>query len=103
VHYISKRHPTSRQPKNLKRIGLKSEAEARRVERELVIQLEESFKESIMTTWPRLAGQFMESKRLSDWSEKTFENCKLCLEAHTFEKWKARRIDEITPQAKGHF
>ena len=96
--YFSRRHPKTRQPKSLKRIGLKSQAEAKRVERELVVQLEESFKETIMLTWPKLAAQFMESKRLSDWSEKTFENCKLCLEAHTFEKWKGRRIDEITPQ-----
>lgn len=92
------RHPITRVPKTLRRINLKSEAEAKRVEKELVMLVRQSHKDTIVPTWPKLAGSYMESKKLCDWNEKTYQNCKLILEAHTFEKWKSRRIDSITPQ-----
>ena len=94
---FSKRHPATRQPKSLRRIGLKSKSEAKRVERELIITIENSFKEDTGLKWPELAKMYMDDKRLSDWTEKTYENCKICLEAHTFADWKDRFIDSISP------
>ena len=96
--FFCKRHPISRQPKNFKRIGLKSEAEAKRVERELVVLLDRAFEEKTYPMWPKLVHEYMASKRLNEWTEKTTENCRLCLEAHTFEVWKTRRINSITSQ-----
>jgi len=96
--FHSKRHPITRKPRGLKRIGLKSEAEAKRVEKELIAQLEVALTDKIIPTWPEAASNYMEAKRLVDWTEKTYENCRLCLEAHTFEAWKSRRINSITPQ-----
>lgn len=95
---MCKRHPITGQPKSLQRIGLKSEAEAKRVQRELVGQIERSFQETVMPTWTKLTTEYMQSKRNTDWSEKTFENCKLCLEAHTYDLWKGCRVDSITTQ-----
>lgn len=98
IAHFSKRHPLTGQPKSLRRIHLKSEAEAKRVERELIAQIERSFHESVVPTWQDLVNEFMEFKRNNDWSEKTFQSCKLCLESHTFEVWATRTIDAITTQ-----
>ncbi len=92
------RHPITRVPKTLRRKNLKSEAEAKRVEKELVGKVKQALLETVIPTWPKLATAYMDSKRLCDWNEKTYQNCKICLEAHTFEKWKNKRIDTITPQ-----
>lgn len=89
------RHPLTRVPKTLRKTGLKSEAEARRTEKELVVRVRNFFTETTIPTWPKLVIEYLESKLICDWTEKTYQNCKICLEAHTFEKWKSRRIDSI--------
>jgi integrase len=94
--FFSKRHPITKQPRGLKRIGLDSKAEAIKVERELVIQLEKSILETTVPIWPKMVKEYLESKSLCDWTQKTLQNAKFCLEAHTFEKWKLRRVDSIT-------
>lgn len=95
---VAKRHPITRQPKCLRRINIKSEAEAKRVEKELIIQLEKSLYDKVCPTWGKLLTEYLESKKLCDWTEKTYQNSKVCLEAHTVERWKTRRIELITPQ-----
>jgi integrase len=94
----SERHPITRIPKMLRRKGLKSEAEAKRVERNLVVEVRVYFSETSVPTWPKLVAEYTEAKLIGDWTEKTFQNCKICLEAHTFENWKSRRIDMVTPK-----
>ncbi len=96
--FFSKRHPITNQPRSLKRIGLNSKAEALRMERQLIVQLEQIFLEQSVPTWPKMVTEYFESKRMCDWTEKTLQNAKLCLEAHTFDKWKFRRVDSISAQ-----
>lgn len=92
----SKRHPKTRAPRSLKRIGLKSEAEARRTEKKLIAQLERTFQEAVVPTWSRLVAEFMNHKLMHDWTDKTFQNCKLNLDAHTMELWGNRLVDSIS-------
>lgn len=94
--YFSKRHPITRQPRSLKRVGLKSKTEAIRAEREMVVQLQQAFLETTIPPWPKVVAEYFESKRMCDWTEKTLQNARISLEAHTFEKWARRRIDSIT-------
>ncbi len=93
----SERHPVTKTPKTLRRKNIKTEAEARRCEKDLALQITQAFHDQIVPMWPTLVGQYLESKSLVDWSGKTHQNAKLILEAHTFEKWKRRRVDSITP------
>lgn len=92
----SKRHPITKEPKSLKRIGIPTKAEAKRVHSELVIQLHESLKEEIIPKWKDLVPEFINSCRERGLGPHTIENYELCLNAHTFKMWGERMIDTIT-------
>ena len=92
----SKRHPKTRMPYSRKKINLKSEAEARRTERQMVAELELKFQEQVVPKWFALVQEFMESKLISDWTQKTYQNCQFNLNAHTIPIWGDRLIDSIT-------
>ncbi len=94
--FFSKRHPLTRQPKSLKRINLRSQAEAQRVERELIVQIEQSFTEDTTPTWRAILPKFYSSCLERGLMGKTVENYRLGLEAHTLKDWGHRRIDSIT-------
>lgn len=95
--WYQKRHPIKRAPRKLFRTNLKSKNEAMRVEKELIVQLEESFKEQTVPTWQNLLKEFFNAKSLSDWGPKTLEDGQFMLDAHTMSKWGKRRLDSISP------
>ena len=94
--YFSKRHPVTKQPKSYQRIGLRSKAQAIKVERELIAKIETYFQNKIIPTWAKLLEEYFDAKSLSDWNLKTLQDAQLCLNAHTLEAWKLRRVDSIT-------
>jgi integrase len=96
IAFFSKRHPITRQPKSLKRINLKSQAEALRVERELVVEIEKSFVEDIMPKWKVAVETWCEAAVERGLTLRTVENYKLGLVAHTYGDWAHRKIDSIT-------
>lgn len=96
IAFWSERHPITRIPKSRRIKHLKSEAEAKRVERKLIHEIKNSFAEVITPTFRATAEEFLESKRLSDWTEKTYQNARICLEAHTFDDFGNRKIDSIS-------
>ena len=96
AHY-SKRHPLTRQPKTLKRINIKSRAEARKVEEELILKVHESFKKQEVPSWHRCIEEFIQFSRDNGLTLKTIENRELCLKAHTLNDWGKRTIDTIQP------
>ncbi|MGE0525674.1 MAG: tyrosine-type recombinase/integrase [Bdellovibrionales bacterium] len=96
--YWSQRHPITREPKSLRRRHLRSEADAKRTERELMRLIEQAFNEDVVPRWPKVVNEYLESKRLYDWTEKTLQNARLCLGAHTLEQWKCKRVSEISPK-----
>jgi integrase len=93
---FSKRHPTTRKPISIQRKGIKTQAEARRVERDLVLEMDKKLKKVTVPCWKEVVLNYIESLANSDVSKKTVETYKLCLEAHTFPVWGDRLIDEIT-------
>ena len=95
---FSKRHPTTRQPKTLRRKLIKSKVEAQRVYTELVLKVEEALKEPSSDgslLYRDLLQLFFKSLEERDYTMKTVENYKLCLNAHT-SKWFTRPISTIT-------
>lgn len=93
---VSKRHPKTRQPKSKRRIGVATEAQARRVEKELYAQLLDELNRQVIPTWRRCLAEFIEHFKTRDISLKTVENYRLCLESHTVPLWGDRLVNTIT-------
>ncbi len=94
--YFCKRHPITRKPVNARKRGMKSEAEAKRAERELIAQVERKLHESIIPTWAATLDRFLENCRDRGLTEHTIHDYETSLKAHTLETWGNRCIDEIT-------
>ena len=95
---VSKRHPKTRQPKSKRRIGIETEAKAKRVERDLYLELEDELKRQIIPTWKKCVQEFIKEFSVRDISMKTVDNYRLCLEGHTFELWGERLVTSINEQ-----
>lgn len=94
--FYSKRHPVTRKPISISRKGFKTKAEALRIEKELVIEMDYKLKKVTVPYWREVVFKYIESLANSDVSKKTVDTYRLCLEAHTFHIWGERLIDEIT-------
>jgi site-specific recombinase XerD len=93
---ISKRHPITRKPISIIRKGLKSKTEASRCEKQLVIEMDKKLKKINAPTWQEVVKQYLVDLSQRDFSQKTVENYKLCIEAYTTSDWGDRLVDEIT-------
>jgi integrase len=93
---FSKRDPRTRVPKTLKRIGIKTKAEAQRVYDELAHKVIRSFEEQHggRIKYVDLRSKFYESLQQRDLFQSTVDNYKNCLEAHTA-IWDNRSIESI--------
>lgn len=91
----SKRHPVTRVPVGLRRKGIKSQVEAMRVEKELVLQVEDRLKAVVVPKWGGLVEGYIDFCRLSGMMQKTVYNRQKCLQAWT-SGWNDRFIDAIT-------
>lgn len=94
AHY-GKRHPKTKKPVTLRRKHLKSEAEARRVERELVLLIEERMKAVVLPRWGTFVDEYLAFCRLDGMKEKTIYNRQVCLKASTAD-WNDRFLDAIS-------
>lgn len=97
VAYYSKRHPITKIPKSLKIKGLKSLAEARRTEADLIIKINKSFEAPPpgTTVYAKLLDRFEHSLIERDLSKNTIDNYMTCLRLHT-KMWNSRPIDTIS-------
>lgn len=95
VYY--KRHPITRVPMRSVRVGIKSEAEAKRVFAELVVTVENRLQDSAVPRWQSFLDQFEIRAREpnSTLSEKTLRDMMFTLRAHT-KGWATKPIDKIT-------
>jgi integrase len=96
--YFGKRHPITREPISLRRRRLKSKTEAKRVERELIAELELALHEKVVPKWTPLVEEYRKVSLEKGMTGKTVENYYLCLKAHTFEAWSNRTVDAITTE-----
>ena len=91
----SRRHPVTREPKNLRRQGIKTKCEAERVHRELIVKMSDKFNEVIDPFWSDVVGKFLINFSNRGVANNTLINYRSSLEVHTFEKWGRRRINTI--------
>lgn len=91
----AKRNPITKEPISLKRIGLRSRAEALRIERELIVQVEDRIRAKIIPSWAKLIEMWEEDARNRGLTLKTIENYLYSLKAYTFDKWGQRTVDRI--------
>ena len=96
--WYSKRHPVTRKPVQLRRAGIKSKAEAKQAETELIIAVEDKIRRKILPSWSELAHSYCKHMVEEGLSVKATEGCFLCLQAHTFADWGNRLVDNITTQ-----
>lgn len=94
----SRRHPITKKPVSIIRKNIKSKALALKLEKQLVLEMDQKLKKVIMPTWDSLLKAFINDFSKRDISKKTVECYEMCLVAHTKESWGRRFVDEITPQ-----
>jgi integrase len=94
--FYAKRHPTTRTPVCLRRVGLKDEREARLMERKLIIEIQERLETVLNPTWRAVVEKYLIFARDDGSTERTIYDYQTGLEAYTMEKWAKRRIDSIT-------
>lgn len=91
----SKRHPETRKPLSIIRKGMKSRAEALRVEKQLVLEMEVKLKRIVVPNWGTLLDLYIIDLESRDISKRTVESHSLCLRLHTIPIWGELMIDEI--------
>lgn len=94
----AKRHPITRQSIVLRRKGIVSKAEAKRVHEDLIVKVNEKIKKAVTPTWKALCERYLEQCRNSGYVETTIHSYSTCLQAHTYPIWENRFIDSITTQ-----
>ncbi len=97
--FFSKRHPSRKiPPVSLRRKGFRTQAEARRAERDLVAEVELRLHRKVVPAWSNLINSWQEDALNRGLSKKTIQNYILNLKAYTLPKWEDRLIDSISTQ-----
>jgi len=103
--FYSKKHPITKIPvgtrrktvmKNGKKQPIRSLADAKRVEVEIIAFVLDKIKKQIIPIWSKVVEEFVSSLIKGDYSRKTIDTYSLCLNAHTLKEWGDRTVDEIT-------
>lgn len=95
----SKRHPETRKPISIIRKGIKTKAEAGRVEKQLVLEMEHKLRKILSPTWSHLIDLYVNDLSQRDVSKRTVESYGSCLKAHTLPDWSEKLIDDIQASA----
>ena len=98
IVWYSKRHPVTGAPIQLRRSGAKTKAEAKKVEAQLIIEVEDKVRRKVVPSWSNLVDDYRQHIMEKRFTKRTTESCYLCLHAHTFEDWGDRIVDTITSQ-----
>jgi integrase len=94
--FFSKRHPITRVPVTRRRRGMKTQAQAKRMERELIAEVEMMLHKEITPSWGEMVERFLEHCRERGLTEHTIHDYGTSLKAHTLDSWGTRPIDSIT-------
>lgn len=96
--WFIKRHPDTGKPVIIRRTGLKSENEAKKVEKNLVLFVDEKIQKQIIPAWGEVVSAYLENCKKRGLAEKSIYNMGHCLRAATSPKFWLRRIDRITTE-----
>lgn len=92
----SKRHPKTNQPVSLRRVGIDSEARARKVLEEIRLTVHLKLKEVLCPRWPKLIDEYFEDIKQTDLRNQTLYSREKMLRAYTLPKWEKKFTSEIT-------
>lgn len=92
----SRRHPLTKQSRNIRRVGIKTKADAQKTYRLIKNELLRKFYDTSFPYWVEVVERFITHFINSGMANNTVINYKTTLKAHTFDKWKHKRINEIT-------
>jgi integrase len=99
---VSQRHPMTRQSRNLRRIRdydghpITSLAQAEAMLSHMRRELRERIKNNPFPYWKDIVKEFAENMRISGYIFETVKNYETSLAKHTYERWKFKKINEIT-------
>ena len=91
----SKRHPITKKPYTAKRVGIKTESEAKKVFKDLIIAVEKHFTEKRNPRWPEFLDEYFEHLLQVDITNTTRYNREKLLRFHTLEAWQYKTVDQI--------
>ena len=80
--FYCKRHPQSKKPTSLRRVGIDTKRDALRIEKELVVELNEKFNAEVVPNWQKLVEDYYSWQKTQNISLKTAENYYLCLKVY---------------------
>jgi integrase len=83
-------------PRTLRRRGLRSLAEAKRAYADLVVELEEKLRATVIPNWSTALDRFAAYCRSRELTEKTIANYLVNLRAYTESQWAARPVNSFT-------
>lgn len=93
---VHARHPKTRKPKSKTKRGFKTEAQAQRALKKMLLELHESFNVPVVPTWLEVAKDCLEFRRLRGISTGTLYSEEMCLQKYTYRNWGPRSCDSIT-------
>ena len=83
-------------PRTLRHRGLRSLAEAKRAYADLVVELEEKLRATVIPNWSTALDLFAAHCRSRELTKKTIANYLVNLRAYTESQWAARPVDSFT-------
>lgn len=95
---FSKRNPKNGQAITLRRMA-KTEAESKRIERDLIAAVERKLIEKTVSSWSETFFGYLEDCRNRGLQESTIYNMEKCVNAMTMHRWENEPITLITTQA----
>lgn len=98
IVWYSKRHPITRIPRRIVRKDIKSEAAAKKLLPELIIELNKRLHKEVVPTWQAALQEFYEYSRDQGIMLNTIQSYQYSLDAHTLSDWGAKCVDEISSQ-----
>lgn len=92
----SKRHPLTKKSRNIKRVGILTKNEAIRVHKQIKNELIKRFFDDQHPYWNEVVERFITHFINLGMANNTVINYRGSLRAHTYDKWKYKRINEIS-------
>lgn len=92
----SRRHPLTKQSRNIKRVGIQTRTDAEKTYLKIKNELLRKFYDMSHPYWIEVVEKFITHFVNSGMANNTVINYRTSLKAHTFKKWKNRRINEIS-------
>jgi integrase len=99
---VSKRHPITRQSRNLRRLRdydgrpITSLAQANALLPHMRREIAERVKDNPFPYWKDVVKEFSQNMLVNGYILETVKNYELSLAKHTYERWKFKKINEIT-------